>query len=40
MRFNKLFVRLPKRGFVDQQEEMFRNLVAAHAPAPALKWKA
>jgi hypothetical protein len=38
MRFNKLFVRLPKRGFVGQQETAFRSLVRAQAPASALKW--
>jgi hypothetical protein len=39
MKFGKLFVRLPKRGFVNQQEQAFRNLVRANAPASALKWK-
>jgi len=39
MRFNKLFVRLPKRGFVDQQESAFRNLLRTQAPASALKCK-
>lgn len=39
MRFNKLFVRLPKRGFVGQQETAFRNLVRIQAPARALKLK-
>lgn len=38
MKFNKLFVRLPKRGFVGQQERAFRNLVGIQAPASALKW--
>jgi hypothetical protein len=38
MRFNKLFVRLPKRGFVGQQETAFRNLIRTQAPASALKW--
>lgn len=39
MRFNKLFVRLPKRGFVGQQEQEFRTLVAVQAPASSLKWR-
>jgi hypothetical protein len=39
MRFNKLFVRLPKRGFVDQQETAFRSIVRTKAPASALKCK-
>jgi hypothetical protein len=39
MRFNKLLVRLPKRGFVEQQETAFRNLIRAQAPASALKLK-
>ena len=37
MRFNKLFVRLPKRGFAGQQEAALRALVRAHAPAAAVK---
>jgi hypothetical protein len=40
MKFNKLFVRLPKRGFVGEQETEFRNLVRTQAPIAALKWKA
>ncbi len=39
MKFGKLFVRLPKRGFTGQQERAFRNLVSVQAPASALKWK-
>jgi hypothetical protein len=39
MRFNKLFVRLPKRGFAGQQEQAFRALVAVQAPTSALKWE-
>ncbi|MGD0190676.1 MAG: YcxB family protein [Rhizomicrobium sp.] len=39
MKFKKLFVRLPKRGFVDQQEAAFRDLVHTQAPASALKWR-
>jgi hypothetical protein len=35
MRFKKLFIRLPKRGFVTGQETDFRNLVCAHAPVSA-----
>lgn len=39
LRFNKLFLRLPKRGFVGQQESAFREVVRAQAPVSALKWK-
>ena len=39
MRFNKLFVRLPKRGFVDQEETAFRSIVRTKAPASALKFR-
>ncbi|HET7086077.1 MAG TPA: hypothetical protein VFI23_14980 [Rhizomicrobium sp.] len=35
MRFKKLFIRLPKRGFATGQESAFRNLVCAHAPVSA-----
>jgi len=35
MRFKKLFIRLPKRGFATGQDSAFRNLVCAHAPVSA-----
>jgi hypothetical protein len=40
MRFKKLFIRLPKRGFVTGQETAFRNLVRARAPESAIRFKA
>jgi hypothetical protein len=35
MKFNQLYMRLPKRGFAPGEEAFFRNIVAAVVPASA-----
>lgn len=35
MKFNQLYMRLPKRGFAGDQEALFRQIVAAAAPKAA-----
>jgi hypothetical protein len=37
MRFKKLFIRLPKRGFAEGQEAEFCDLIHAHAPVTVIK---
>jgi len=36
MKFNQLYIRLPKRGFAPDEEAQFRALAAAAVP-PAVK---
>jgi hypothetical protein len=38
MRFKKLFIRLPKRGFAAEQETAFRTLVCTQAPASVIRF--
>jgi hypothetical protein len=35
MKFNQLYMRLPKRGFAVGQENLFREIVAAAVPRAA-----
>jgi len=39
MKFNQLYMRLPKRGFAPGEEQLFRGIVAAAAPKPANRLK-
>jgi len=40
MKFNQLYMRLPKRGFAHAQEQLFREIVSAAAPKSADRLKA
>jgi len=40
MKFNQLYMRLPKRGFAPGQEQLFREIVSAAAPKAANRLKA
>ena len=35
MKFNQLYMRLPKRGFAPGQDKLFRDIVTAAVPAAA-----
>jgi hypothetical protein len=40
MKFNQLYMRLPKRGFAAGQETLFREIVSAAVPSSANRLRA